>query len=320
MDNQIDIVAINDLSSTDMLAHLFEFDSIHGRFAGTVQIHENGSDLVFNDDRFEVLSEKDPEKLPWKEYDTDYVIECTGFFKDRKGMSKHLQAGAKRVILSAPANPSSEVDITLCLGVNHESYDPSTDYLVSNASCTTNCLAPVVKVLDDTFGFEHGNMTTIHAYTNDQRILDSQHKDFRRSRSGPMNMIPSSTGAAKAVGLVLPHLDGKIDGIAVRVPLPNVSLVDLTARIKTKTDVLTVQQAFQEAEKNELSGILGTEWRSLVSSDFNHDPRSAIVDLPGLKVIDETLVQVLAWYDNEWGYSNRLAELVHYMWEKETKS
>ncbi|MHA2169295.1 MAG: type I glyceraldehyde-3-phosphate dehydrogenase [Candidatus Kariarchaeaceae archaeon] len=211
-------------------------------------------------------------------------------------------------------SPSSEVDITLCLGVNHESYDPSTDYLVSNASCTTNCLAPVVKVLDDTFGFEHGNMTTIHAYTNDQRILDSQHKDFRRSRSGPMNMIPSSTGAAKAVGLVLPHLDGKIDGIAVRVPLPNVSLVDLTARIKTKTDVITVQQAFQEAERNELSGILGTEWRSLVSSDFNHDPRSAIVDLPGLKVIDETLVQVLAWY------SNRLAELVHYMWEKETKS
>ncbi|MHA2250073.1 MAG: type I glyceraldehyde-3-phosphate dehydrogenase [Candidatus Kariarchaeaceae archaeon] len=319
MDKEVDIVAINDLSSSEMLAHLFEFDSIHGRFDGTVEVHENGSDLIFDGDRFEVLKERDPAKLPWKDYETDYVLECTGFFRNRVGLQKHIDAGAQRVILSAPAKPASGCDITLVIGVNHTDYDPAKHTLVSNASCTTNCLAPVVKVLDDSFGVEQGNMTTVHAYTNDQRILDSQHSDFRRARSGAMNMIPSSTGAAKAVGLVLPHLDGKIDGIAIRVPLPNVSLVDLTATVRTPTSIEAVQNAFQEAEQGYLKGILGTEWRSLVSSDFNHDPRSGIVDLPGLQVIDGTMVQVLCWYDNEYGFSNRLAELVHYMWDLENK-
>ena len=308
----VDIVAINDLSSPDMLANLFEFDSLHGRFQGTVEV--DGNDIILNGDRFTIYSEADPEKLPWKELEVDYVVESTGYFRTREGMMKHIKAGAKRVILTAPGNG---VDITVVKGVNFDKYDPEKHFLVSNASCTTNCLAPVLKVLNEKFGIEHAVMTTIHAVTNDQRLLDSQHKDFRRARSAIMSMIPTTTGAAKAIGLVMPELAGKVDGLAIRVPTPNVSLVDLTARLNTETTLEEVEHAFREAAEGELKGILGLQWRSLVSIDFNHDPHSAIVDLPTLKVVDKSLVKVLAWYDNEWGYANRVADLLHYMWSKE---
>ncbi len=308
----IDLVAINDLSTPEILANLFEFDSIHGRFHGTVEV--DGDDLILNGDRFTIYRESDPERLPWKELEVDYVIESTGYFRTREGMMKHIKAGAKRVILTAPGK---NIDVTVVKGVNFDDYNPKNHFLVSNASCTTNCLAPVLKVLHQNFGIEHAVMTTIHAVTNDQRLLDSQHKDFRRARSAIMSMIPTTTGAAKAIGLVMPELKGKVDGLAIRVPTPNVSLVDLTARLKRETSLEEVELAFRSAAEGELNGILGLQWRSLVSIDFNHDPHSAIVDLPTLKVVDQSLVKVLAWYDNEWGYANRVADLVHYMWNKE---
>ena len=313
-EEKVDIVAINDLSSADMLANLFEFDSIHGRFNGSVEVE--GNDIILNGDRFTILSERDPANLPWKELDTDYVIESTGKFRDRKGLQKHMKAGAKRVILTAPGK---DVDITVVRGVNFHMYDPSRHFIVSNASCTTNCLAPVLKVLDDRFKVEHAIMTTIHSVTNDQRLLDSQHKDFRRARAAYMSMIPTSTGAAKAIGLVMPHLNGKVDGLAVRVPVSNVSLVDLTARVAADITHDDVEEAFKEAVKKEMKGIIDIQWRSLVSIDFNHDPHSAIVDLPTLKIVDKSMVKILAWYDNEWGYANRVADLLHYMWQKESE-
>ena len=311
-----DIVAINDISSPDMLANLFEFDSIHGRFHGKVRVDHDTNEFVFNEDRFKVLAEKDPEKLPWKELEADYVIESTGLFRKRDAIEKHLKAGAKRVILSAPAGKADDVDITVVRGVNNHLLTKD-QKLVSNASCTTNCLAPVLKVLDESFGVEQGIMTTIHSYTNDQRVLDSQHKDFRRSRAAMMSMIPTSTGAAKAIGLVMPHLAGKIDGISVRVPTPNVSLVDLTARVKKEVTKEQVEQAFRDAadKPNGLDGIVDYEWRSLVSVDFNHNKVSATVDFPSLMVVDKSLVKILAWYDNEWGYANRIAELVFDLWK-----
>ena len=311
----VDIVAINDLSSPDMLANLFEFDSVHGRFPGTVKVDNEKKELIFNEDRFKVLAVKDPAELPWKELEVDYVIESTGLFTKRESMSKHLQAGAKKVILSAPAKSAKDVDITVVRGVNN--HQLTKDHkLVSNASCTTNCLAPVLKVLDEQFGVKQGIMTTIHSYTNDQRVLDSQHSDFRRSRAAMMSMIPTSTGAARAIGLVMPHLEGKIDGMAVRVPTPNVSLVDLTATVNKKTTKEEVEQAFRDAadKPNELDGIIDYEWRSLVSIDFNHNKFSSIVDFPSLMVVDGTLVKILAWYDNEWGYANRISELVFDLW------
>ncbi len=311
-EEKVDIVAINDLSSADMLANLFEFDSIHGRFNGSVEV--DGNDIILNGDRFTILSERDPASLPWKELEADYVIESTGKFRDRQGLQKHIDAGAKRVILSAPGK---DVDVTVVRGVNFDMYDPSKHFIVSNASCTTNCLAPVLKVLDDRFKVEHAIMTTIHSVTNDQRLLDSQHKDFRRARAAYMSMIPTSTGAAKAIGLVMPHLNGKVDGLAVRVPVSNVSLVDLTARVAADITHDDVEEAFREAAKKEMKGIIDIQWRSLVSIDFNHDPHSAIVDLPTLKIVDKSMVKVLAWYDNEWGYANRVADLLHYMWNKE---
>ncbi len=311
-EEKVDIVAINDLSSADMLANLFEFDSIHGRFNGSVEV--DGNDIILNGDRFTILSERDPANLPWKELEADYVIESTGKFRDRQGLQKHIQAGAKRVILTAPGK---DVDITVVRGVNFHTYDPTKHFIVSNASCTTNCLAPVLKVLDDRFKVEHAIMTTIHSVTNDQRLLDSQHKDFRRARAAYMSMIPTSTGAAKAIGLVMPHLNGKVDGLAVRVPVSNVSLVDLTARVAADITHDDVEEAFKEAAKNEMKGIIDIQWRSLVSVDFNHDPHSAIVDLPTLKIVDKSMVKILAWYDNEWGYANRVADLLHYMWQKE---
>ncbi|OLS27601.1 MAG: Glyceraldehyde-3-phosphate dehydrogenase 1 [Candidatus Heimdallarchaeota archaeon LC_3] len=307
---KIDIVAINDLSSVDMLAHLFEFDSTHGRaFSHQVTADNKKKQLILAGDSFKVLSIKDPSDLPWKKLDVDFVIECTGRFRTRKDLQKHLDAGAKRVILSAP---SSDVDITLVRGVNMEMYDSNNHFIISNASCTTNCLAPVCKVLDDNYGIEHGIMTTVHAATNDQRLLDSQHSDFRRARSAFQSMVPTSTGAAKAIGKVLPKLNGKINGIAIRVPTPNVSLVDLTVRLSKNATKEEVQETFRQASISpELKGILGHEWRSLVSIDFNHDPRSAIVDFPSMMVVEGSLLKILSWYDNEWGYAMRTAELIH---------
>ena len=314
----VDIVAINDLSNPDMLANLFQYDSIHGRFPGTVEVDNKTKELIFDKDRFKVLSVKDPEQLPWKELGVDIVIESTGLFRDRVSLEKHLKAGAKKVILSAPAKKSTDVDITVVRGVNNNLLK-NEHKLVSNASCTTNCLAPVLKVLDDKYGVDQGVMTTIHAYTNDQRVLDSQHGDFRRSRAAMMSMIPTSTGAAKAISLVMPHLEGKIDGLAVRVPTPNVSLVDLTVRLHSAVTKDDIEQAYRDAsdKPNELLDIIDYQWRSLVSVDFNHNKMSAIVDFPSLMVIDPgtdvtgSLVKVLAWYDNEWAYANRVAELVH---------
>ena len=312
----VDIVAINDISSPDMLANLFEFDSVHGRFHGKVRVDHDTSEFIFNEDRFKVLAIKDPAQLPWKELECDYVIESTGLFTNREALEKHLKAGAKRVILSAPAKKDKDVDITVVRGVNNHKITKD-HKIISNASCTTNCLAPVLKVLDQAFGVEQGLMTTIHSYTNDQRVLDSQHTDFRRARAAMMSMIPTTTGAARAIGLVLPHLAGKIDGMAIRVPTPNVSVVDLTARVKKPTTKEEVEQAFRVAADtpNELDGIIDYEWRSLVSVDFNHTKQSSIVDFPSLMVVDKTLVKILAWYDNEWGYSNRTAELVFDLWK-----
>lgn len=314
MDQEVDIVAINDIASNESLAHMFEFDSIHGRFPGTVEVTEDK--LIFNDDEFVATSERDPAKLPWKEYDTDIVIECTGRFRSRNDLQKHIDAGAKRVILSAPGATAEDVDITVVRGVNNDLIDVEKQKIISNASCTTNCLAPVVKVLDDNFGFEHGTMTTVHSFTNDQRLLDSIHKDFRKMRAASMNMFPASTGATKAIGLVLPHLQGKIDGIAIRVPLPNVSIVDLNARVTNRLTLDELTESFRKASDGELKNILGYEWRSLVSTDFNHNPLSAVIDFPTLKIVDDCLVKILAWYDNEWGYANRVAELTHEVFEK----
>jgi glyceraldehyde 3-phosphate dehydrogenase len=313
----IDVVGINDLAPIETLAHLFEFDSVHGRFDGTVEVDTEHMILKINEDDFQTFSERDPSKLPWGKLNTDIVIECTGFFRDKVGMMKHLEAGAKKVILSAPGK---DVDITIVMGVNDELYDKNKHNLISNASCTTNCLATTIKVLDDSFGYLSGTMTTIHAYTNDQNMLDAVHKDYRRMRAAAVNMIPTTTGASDAVGLVLPHLKGKIDGLAVRVPTPNASLVDMTCRLKGRVSKSDLEQAFRFASENNMKNILDYEWRSLVSSDFIGNPNSSIVDVPTLKVIEEaddsTLVKVLSWYDNEWGYSARTADLVWMIYEQ----
>lgn len=313
-DKQVDIVAINDLADNEALAHMFEFDSVHGKFEGSVEVTEEA--LIFNGDRFETYAERDPSKLPWEELDVDVVIESTGVFRKREGMQKHIDAGAKKLILTAPGRVADDVDITIVRGVNNDDYNPEEHTLISNASCTTNCLATTVKVLDDSFGFEQGNMTTIHAYTNDQRLLDSIHKDYRRMRAAALNMFPTSTGASKAIGLVLPHLAGKIDGLAVRVPTPNVSIVDLTARLETSLSLDDLSRAYKESARGAMSGILDYESRSLVSTDFNGNPHSAIIDGPTLQIVDDNLVKVLSWYDNETGYAALTAELVHEIYEK----
>lgn len=314
LEKEVDVVAINDIAPNEALGHMFEFDSVHGRFDGTVEVTENS--LIFNDDEIDTFSERDPGNLPWKDLEVDIVVECTGIFRKREGMQKHINAGAKKVVLSAPAASKTDVDVTVVRGVNNQDYDPEKHHLISNASCTTNCLAPTVKVLDDNFGFEHGNMTTVHAYTNDQRLLDSIHKDYRRGRAAALNMFPTSTGASKAIGLVMPHLNGKIEGLAIRIPTPNVSIVDLTARLTKSLTLEELTDAYRIASEGELKDILGYEWRSLVSSDFNGNPLSAIIDFPTLQIVDEKLVKVLAWYDNETGYSTRTAELVHEVYEK----
>jgi glyceraldehyde 3-phosphate dehydrogenase len=301
-----DLVAINDLTDAPTLAHLFEFDSVHGRYPGNVSV--DGSAIVIDDERFEVLSERDPAKLPWGELGVDVVIESTGFFRKRPDAAKHLEAGAKKVIISAPAtNP----DVTLLMGVNHDAYDPRTHDIISNASCTTNCIAPVVKVLLDEFGFERGLMTTVHSYTNDQVILDGPHKDLHRARAAAMSIIPTTTGAAKATALVVPEVEGKLDGMAMRVPTPDVSIVDLVAVVGRATSADEVNAAFRAAAAGPLEGILAVEDRPLVSVDYVGNPASSTVDTGLTAVMDGTLVKVIAWYDNEWGYSSRCVDLAN---------
>ena len=300
---EIQIVAINDLGDTQTNAHLTRYDTAHGKFPGKVEV--DGEYMVVNGDKIRVLAERDPAKLPWGELKVDVVFECTGLFTTREKASLHLKGGAKKVIISAPA--SDTVDATIVYGVNHKSLKAS-DEIISNASCTTNCLAPLVKPLHEKIGVESGLMTTIHSYTNDQVLTDVYHKDLRRARSATMSMIPTKTGAAAAVGLVLPDLNGKLDGLAVRVPTINVSMVDLTFRASRPTDKKEITAILKEAAAGELKGVLELNEEPLVSIDFNQNPASSIVELSETKVIDGTLVKVMSWYDNEWGFSNRMLD------------
>jgi glyceraldehyde 3-phosphate dehydrogenase len=301
----VDFVAVNDLTDAKTLAHLLKYDSILGRYPGTVEVSDTG--LVVEGDELRVLAETDPAKLPWGELGCDVVIESTGRFTDRENAAKHLEAGAKKVVISAPAKGE---DITVVLGVNFDQYDAAQHDVISNASCTTNCLAPVAKVVNDTVGIKHGLMTTIHAYTADQRLHDLPHKDLRRARAAALNLVPTSTGAAKAVGLVLPELNGKLHGYAIRAPVPTGSVIDLTFEANGPTSVADVNGALRAAAEGPLKGIMAYTEDPIVSTDIVTDPHSAIVDGQLTAVIDETLVKVVAWYDNEWGYSNRLADLV----------
>ncbi|MDY6864100.1 MAG: type I glyceraldehyde-3-phosphate dehydrogenase [Thermodesulfobacteriota bacterium] len=301
-------MAINDLTDAKTLAHLLKYDSIHGMFNGTVESKENS--IIVNGKEIKIWSERDPANLPWKDLNVDVVVESTGLYRDKKGASKHLEAGAKKVIISAPGKNS---DITMVLGVNNDKYDPENHHIISNASCTTNCLAPVAKVLLENFGIEKGLMTTIHSYTNDQRILDLPHSDLRRARAGALSMIPTTTGAATAVSLVIPELTGKLDGLAIRVPTPNVSLVDIVATLSKETTADEVNSAFKRASEGELKGILGYCDEPLVSIDFNGNTLSSIVDAANTYVIQKNMVKVLSWYDNESGYSRRMVDLIEFI-------
>ncbi len=303
-----DIVAINDLTDAATLAHLLKYDSVHGIFTGDVVAE--GDNLIVNGKAVKILSERDPAALPWGALGVEIVIESTGLFTKRDAAQKHIDAGAKKVVISAPGK---EVDLTVCMGVNEQDYDAAKHHILSNASCTTNCLAPVAKVLLESFGIVKGMMTTIHSYTNDQRILDLPHSDMRRARAAALSMIPTTTGAAKAVSLVLPELKGKLDGLAVRVPTPNVSLVDVVVETEKKTSVEEVNAALKAAAEGPLKGILEFCELPLVSKDFNGNAASSIVDGLSTAVMDGTMVKVLSWYDNEWGYSNRVLDLVKYI-------
>jgi len=306
--DDLQVVAVNDLADAKTLAHLLKYDSVHGVLASEVVVK---GDSIFVDGReVRVLSARDPSQLPWKELGVDVVVESTGVFRDRAGTERHLKAGARKVVISAPAK---DPDVTVVLGVNEHAYDPARHHVVSNASCTTNCLATVAKVLVDRFGIRRGFASTVHAYTNDQPVHDFPHKDLRRARAAALSMIPTTTGAATAVGLVLPQLKGKLDGIAIRVPTANVSVVDLVAELERPATVEAVKDAFREAAAGRLKGILDVTDEELVSVDFNGDPHSSIVDLPSTALIGDSLVKVLAWYDNEWGYSCRIRDLVRYM-------
>ncbi|MDX1395631.1 MAG: type I glyceraldehyde-3-phosphate dehydrogenase [Gemmatimonadota bacterium] len=307
----LDFVAINDLTDANTLAHLFKYDSVHGRFPGDVRV--DGDDLVIGDERVTVLSERDPSALPWADMGVDICIESTGIFRSHEQASMHIEAGARKVIISAPAK---EPDVTLVLGVNGDEYDPDGHHIISNASCTTNCVAPPVKVLLDEFGVEHGLMTTVHSYTNDQRLLDLQHKDLRRARAAAMSIIPTTTGAAKAVGLVLPSLAGKLDGMSMRVPTPDVSLVDLVVRVSRDTSAEEVNAAFEGAARDGMKGVLDYTEEPLVSIDFTGHPASSIIDAQSTAVMGGTMVKVIAWYDNEWGYSNRCVDLAKFIGER----
>jgi glyceraldehyde 3-phosphate dehydrogenase len=302
--DELDIVAVNDLTDSRTLAHLLKYDSVHGAWPGEVEATDDGLRVDGRDIR--VLSERDPADLPWKDLGVDLVLECTGLFTQREKAAKHLEAGARKVILSAPGKGE---DITIVLGVNQDRYDPEAHSVISNASCTTNCLAPVAKVLLDAFGFRRGLMTTVHAYTNDQTTLDAPHKDLRRARAAAVSMIPTTTGAARATSLVLPELKGKLDGMAIRVPTPDVSLVDLTCELESDVTVDTVNDAFRAAAAGPMKGILGVSDEPLVSIDYVGNPHSSVVDALSTAVIGERMVKVLSWYDNEWGYSMRVTDL-----------
>ncbi len=306
--SEFEIIAINDLTDAATLAHLLKFDSVHGKFDGKVEV--DGNTIIVNGKSIQILKERDPAALPWKSMSIDLVVESTGFFTSRDGAEKHLQAGAKKVIISAPGE---NVDLTVCMGVNEDMYDPEIHHILSNASCTTNALAPVAKVLAEKFGIIKGLMTTIHSYTNDQQILDLPHKDLRRARAAGMSLIPTSTGAAKAVSLVLPELKGKLDGMAIRVPTPNVSVVDLVVETEKETTAQEVNAVLKSFAEGTLKGILEYSELPLVSIDFNGNPASSIVDAKSTCVIGGNLVKVLAWYDNEWGYSNRVMDLAKYI-------
>ncbi len=305
----LDFVAVNDLTDTKTLAHLFKYDSVHRTYRGDVTANE-GSITIDGDD-LKVLSEKDPAKLPWKDLGVDLVLESTGRFTTGEDAAKHIAGGAKKVIISAPANGE---DITIVMGVNHEKYDAAKHNIISNASCTTNCLVPMVKVIRDAFGFRHGSMTTIHSYTNDQQILDLPHKDLRRARAAAVSMIPTTTGAAKATSLVIPEVKGKIDGIAIRVPTPDVSFTDLVVEVDRPTSIDEVNAAFKKASSSgPLKGIVDYTEVELVSADYIGNPFSCILDAKCTNVIDGTLVKVCGWYDNEWGYSSRCVDLLHFV-------
>jgi glyceraldehyde 3-phosphate dehydrogenase len=307
-DKDFDFVAVNDLTDTRTLAHLFKYDSILGNLDHEITATENS--IRVNGDEFRVFSEKDPARIPWEEVGAEIVIESTGLFTDKNKAVAHLRGPVKKVIITAPAKNE---DITIVMGVNENAYNPAEHHVVSNASCTTNCLAPVAKVLHEKFGIRKAQMTTIHSYTNDQQLLDLPHKDLRRARAAALSMIPTSTGAAKAVALVLPELKGKFDGIAVRVPTPNVSLVDVVCELDKETTTEEVNTAFKNAANEELKGILAFEEAPLVSTDFRRNPNSSIVDADYTKVIGGNLVKVLSWYDNEWGYSCRVRDLIKFM-------
>ena len=307
----LDFVAVNDLTESATLAHLFRYDSVHGTYRGSVEV--SGEGIVVDGDAIRVLSERDPAKLPWRALGVDVVVESTGIFRTRELASRHLEAGARKVVISAPA---SDEDITIVLGVNHDRYDPETHHLISNASCTTNCLAPVAKVLSERFGFVQGLMTTIHAYTSGQAVLDGPHKDLRRARAAAVSMIPTTTGAARAISLVLPELEGKLDGMAIRVPTPDVSLVDLVAEVKRDVSPGAVNGALRAAAEKELAGILRVEDEPLVSVDFVGESASSVVDALSTSVMGDRMVKVLVWYDNEWGYSSRVVDLVRFVGDR----
>ncbi len=308
----IEIVAVNDLTDAKTLAHLLKYDSVHGICEADIGCTDDKC-LTIAQGKVQVFSERDPSSLPWKDLGVDIVIESTGFFTSREGAQKHIDAGAGWVLISAP---SKDPDIMVCMGVNEEKLDPSKHKIISNASCTTNCLAPMAKVVHENFGIVKGLMTTIHSYTNDQRILDLPHSDLRRARAAVMNMIPTTTGAAKAVGKVLPELDGKLDGMSVRVPTPNVSVVDLVAELEKDATAEEINAKLKEASEGSLKGILGYTEEPVVSIDFNGDPRSSIIDSMVTTVIGGNMVKLLSWYDNEWGYSNRLMDLALYLTSK----
>ncbi len=307
-DRELEFVAVNDVTDAKTLAHLLKYDSVHGQFANTVE--STASSLLIGSREVRVLSERDPAKLPWGELGCQIVIEATGLFRKKADAAKHLEAGASKVIITAPA---TEPDVTIALGVNEDAYDPASHHVISNASCTTNCLAPVAKVLLQDFGMRRGWMTTTHAYTNDQRILDLPHKDLRRARAAAVSMIPTSTGAARAVGLVLPELKGRLDGISIRVPTSDVSVVDLVCELGREANAEQINKAFRKAADGPMSGILRVCDEPLVSIDFRGDSHSCIVDADNTKVLDGNLAKVLSWYDNEWGYASRVVDLARYV-------
>ena len=312
LDNKnIEVVAVNDITDAKTLAHLLKHDSVHGPLKH--QVKAEGNEIMIDGRALRVLAERDPGKLPWKDLKVEVVIESTGLFTARDKAALHLNAGARKVVISAPADG---VDVTLCMGVNQQAYDAAKHHVISNASCTTNCLAPVAKVLHENFGIVHGLMTTVHAYTSDQMLHDGPHRDLRRARAAALSMVPTSTGAAKAIGLVLPALNGKLDGIAIRVPSPIVSVVDLTATVERDADDKSIIAAMKKAAEGELRGILAYSEEPLVSVDLNGNPNSSIFDAPLTKVLGKRLVKIFSWYDNEWGYSNRLADVTAFVASK----